>query len=291
MSEAELAVRAETDVAGTVALITGADRNLGKSMALSLLEAGGSVVMTSLSRAELEAVLDEASEAARDRALVIEADISREDERDGIVRRAVERFGRVDMVVNNAAVTPETYWPDWLVEGEPNQWTLDTKFYRHFLEVDSVAPHGFIAALVPGMLERGWGRIVNVTTSLDTMLRFWPYGSAKAALEAQTAVLAGQLEGSGVTANVLIPGGFSKPSELRLKNGHVVTPEFTPAIMATPIRWLASNASAHVSGRRIIASRWNEGDVTAAGGAAAIFPIAWSEYGERAVNPGISRQS
>src|SRR3546814_5288756 len=93
---------------------------------------------------------------------------------------------------------PETFWPNFLTEGEPRQWTLGVEFYRNFLEIDCVAPHAFIAAFVPGMLEAGWGRIVNISTSVDTMLRFWPYGSAKAALDAQTAVLAVQLEGTGV---------------------------------------------------------------------------------------------
>src|SRR3546814_18462349 len=90
-------------------------------------------------------------------------------------------------LVNNAAVTPETFWPNFLTEGEPRQWTLGVEFYRNFLEIDCVAPHAFIAAFVPGMLEAGWGPIVNISTSVDTMQRFWPYGSAKAALALGTA--------------------------------------------------------------------------------------------------------
>src|SRR3546814_14173307 len=72
-------------------------------------------------------------------------------------------------LVNNAAVTPETFWPNFLTEGEPRQWTLGVEFYRNFLEIDCVAPHAFIAAFVPGMLEAGWGRLVNISTSVDTM--------------------------------------------------------------------------------------------------------------------------
>src|SRR3546814_11718424 len=58
-------------------------------------------------------------------------------------------------LVNNAAVTPETFWPNFLTEGEPRQWTLGVEFYRNFLEIDCVAPHAFIAAFVPGMLDAG----------------------------------------------------------------------------------------------------------------------------------------
>src|SRR3546814_7048587 len=89
------------------------------------------------------------------------------------------------------------------------------------------------------MLEAGWGRIVNISTSVDTMLRFWPYGSAKAALDAQTAVLAVQLEGTGVTANILGPGTFVKPAPIVLDDGTVIRPDHGPEIMAAPIRWLA----------------------------------------------------
>jgi NAD(P)-dependent dehydrogenase (short-subunit alcohol dehydrogenase family) len=270
-----------------VALITGADRNLGKAMALSLLASGANVILSALSGEELKSVLEESGDA-KSRGLAAPGDISKDDVREEIIRRGLEAFGKIDIVVNNAAVTPETFWPDWLVTGEPKQWTLSPDFYRMFLEVDAIAPHGFMAALAPGMMERGWGRIINVTTSLDTMLAFWPYGSAKAALEAQTAILAKQLAGSGVTANVLIPGGFTKPRPLNLSGGHVVRPHFAPDIMEAPIRWLASNASDDVNGRRILASRWKPGEDVEAARRAAIFPIAWSEYGEKAVVPEVS---
>lgn len=270
---------AQTDARGPclpserVALITGADRNLGKAMALSLLRAGARVVLTAMYGSYLQQVLEEAK--AGDRALAIEADIAQDKDRQKILRQALQTFGRIDVLVNNAAVTPETFWPNWLVDGEPRQWTLDVEFYRNFLEIDCVAPHAFMAAVVPPMLERGWGRIINVSTSLGTMLRFWPYGSAKAALEAQTAVLATQLQGSGVTANVLGPGAFVKPAPIRLPNGETINPDYGPEIMEAPIRWLASDASNAVNGKRIIASRWNVSADPASQEGSAICPVGW----------------
>lgn len=270
---------AQTDARGPclpserVALITGADRNLGKAMALSLLRAGARVVLTAMYGSYLQQVLEEAK--AGDRALAIEADIAQDKDRQKILRQALQTFGRIDVLVNNAAVTPETFWPNWLVDGEPRQWTLDVEFYRNFLEIDCVAPHAFMAAVVPPMLERGWGRIINVSTSLGTMLRFWPYGSAKAALEAQTAVLATQLQGSGVTANVLGPGAFVKPAPIRLPNGETINPDYGPEIMEAPIRWLASDASNGVNGKRVIAARWNISADPASQEGSAICPIGW----------------
>src|SRR3546814_13465854 len=100
------------------------------------------------------------------------------------------------------------------------------------------------------MLEAGWGRIVNISTSVDTMLRFWPYGSAKAALDAQPAVLAVQLEGTGVTTNILGPGTFVKPAPIVLADGTVIRPAHGPELMAAPIRWTAPRQYSEVSGLR-----------------------------------------
>lgn len=158
------------------------------------------------------------------------------------------------------------------MDGEPRQWTLDAAFYRTFLEIDCIAPHAFMSAVLPQMLERGWGRIVNLSTALDVMLMFWPYGSAKAALEAQTAVLATQLAGTGVTANVLTPGAFVKPAPIHLPSGDVLTPDHGPEIMEAPIRWLASDASGQVNGKRVVAAKWGPGPV---GAAEAVEPIGW----------------
>ena len=260
---------------GKVALVTGADRNLGKSMALALLRDGASVILSAMYGSHLPEVVKESG--ASDRILAVEADISKDDDRRRLLDQATARFGGIDILVNNAAVTPETFWPNFLIDGEPPQWTLDVDFYRMFLEVDCVAPHAFMLAVIPNMLDRGWGRIVNLSTSFDTMLRFWPYGSAKAAIEAQTAVLAKQLEGSGVTANILTPGAFVKPGPIELPSGQIVTPDYGPAIMEEPIRWLASNASDQINGKRIIASRWTGAANPLAAESKAILPVGWTD--------------
>src|SRR3546814_20117453 len=88
-----------------------------------------------------------------------------------------------------------------------------------------------LASLVPEMMRRKWGRIINVTTSLDNMLRpgMVGYGGSKAALEAPTAIMAGDLSGTGVTAHVLVPGGpattAADPLEGGLDRAHNLQPE------------------------------------------------------------------
>lgn len=273
-----------------VAIVTGADINLGREMALALCSAGIRVVFTSLREAAVRGVIDEAGLGA-DRALGVGADLSHPQERQRLVAAAIDAFGQVDILVNNAALTPETLWPDWLVTGEPKPWEIDDALYRRFLEIDTVAPHSLMCAVVPGMLRRGWGRIINVTTSLSTMLAFWPYGSAKAALEAQTAVLAKRLAGSGITANVLVPGGFTKPGPIHLPGGQVIQPQLRPQIMVAPIRWLASADSDAVSGRRILASRWDANRPGLEALAAASFEVGWPLEQQRAIEPTVSGEA
>lgn len=270
-----------------VALVTGADVNLGREMARALAAGGLRVVLTSLSEEALRSVLKEEGFDAT-QAVAVQADLSSSDDRQRLVDTAIQAFGRIDVLVNNAALTPETLWPDWLVTGEPAPWEIDEALYRRFLEIDTVAPHALMRACMSGMLERRWGRIVNVTTSLSTMLKFWPYGSAKAALEAQTAVLSQRLAGTGVTANVLVPGGFTKPGPIHLPGGQIIEPQLRPRIMAAPIRWLASDASNSVSGRRILASRWDASRQGAEALESASFDVGWPLEDQRALEPRVS---
>ena len=90
------------------------------------------------------------------------------------------------------------------------------------------------------------------------MLRLSPYGASKAALEAGSAACwPMRLEGTGVTANALLPGGHANDEPRRLPSGEIVHDALPPSIMAAPTRWLASRASDGVTARRILAVRWD----------------------------------
>ena len=116
------------------------------------------------------------------------------------------------------------------------------------LRVNIFGPQLMAKISAPYMIDRGWGRIVNVTTSLDTMYLAGAgaYGPTKAALEAHTLIMSQDLDGTGVSANVLIPGG--------MVNTRMIPQE----IMTLPIIWLASDASIGVSGMRFIGALWDE---------------------------------
>jgi NAD(P)-dependent dehydrogenase (short-subunit alcohol dehydrogenase family) len=119
----------------------------------------------------------------------------------------------------------------------------------------SVAPH---------LIARGWGRIINISTSLDTMQRRHnsPYGVTKAALDAASLIWAADLENTGVTVNILLPGGMvdtdgTRPSTPQRKTLHV-------DVMNEAMLWLASRQSDGHSGERYNASRWRADQPSAA---------------------------
>jgi NAD(P)-dependent dehydrogenase (short-subunit alcohol dehydrogenase family) len=129
------------------------------------------------------------------------------------------------------------------------------------------------------MVAQGWGRVVNVTTSFFTMLNegFAPYGPAKAALEAASAIWAKEFEGTGVTVNVLIPGGPTDTRMVPASAPFARSEMIPPAAMAAPAQWLASPASDGVTGRRFVAGLWDPALPPEQAAAAAGAPIAWPE--------------
>jgi 3-oxoacyl-[acyl-carrier protein] reductase len=119
-------------------------------------------------------------------------------------------------------------------------------------------------AAVPLMLAAGWGRIVNITTSLSTMQRREnsPYGVSKAAIEAETLIWAQDLADSGVTVNSLIPGGAADttfvPDVSRKQLAAMGRPLLPPSVMVPPILWLASRLSDGVTGARFVGKMWDD---------------------------------
>jgi NAD(P)-dependent dehydrogenase (short-subunit alcohol dehydrogenase family) len=141
--------------------------------------------------------------------------------------------------------------------------------------------------VLPALLAQRWGRIINVTTSLDTMWRslMQPYGGSKAANEALLTALAQELDGTGVTANVLVPGGAA--------NTRLVPPRavpdrsvlIAPEVMVPPLLWLCSHESDGVNGQRFIGARWDTKLPSAEAAKNSGAPAAWQQLGRQAVMP------
>jgi len=188
-----------------VALITGAARGLGQSMALGLLAKGLRIAAVDRDAAGLNALRESAHS---DRLEIFTADLSLPDAA-LVVPRVEAALGRIDILINNAGIGQEQVRPDYhrnpprFFEVAPEQWA-------RAIAVNASAMFLLSRAVAEQMIGRRWGRIINITTSLGTMIRggSTPYGPTKASAEALSAVMAADLAGTGVTVNLIVPGGI-----------------------------------------------------------------------------------
>lgn len=269
-----------------VALVTGAGRGLGRVMALTLLADGHKVILSSTSQETLDEVAAE-SGAGSDRVATLTADLTAPDGAERLAESAPAIFGPVDILLSNAGIGIDTLRPNYM-EQPFNFWEADRRKIDLFFAINTISPMILAGRLAPSMIERGWGRIICNTTSLDTMLRMPLYGGSKAAMEAEVSVMAHNLAGTGVTANVLIPGGatVSRMTErLGIKTEHM----FADTIMAAPIRFLASDLSNAFTGRRILANRWPADIGLVEASEVGSDLIAWTGFGAAGVHPTSTR--
>lgn len=258
-----------------VILLTGAAGGLGAVMTTALLTAGHRVAALDRNTAALDrlaSLLDDAG----DRLLLLTADVSIEAECRTAVEKTVTHFGCIDGLVNNAGIGMSSIRPDAETR-HPGLDELSTELWDRFFAINVRGPMVLTRAAVPYMRKAGWGRVVNNTTSYKTMLRVLPYGATKSALESMSAVWASQLEGSGVTVNVLVPGGPTDTPFIADEAGWPRDTMLRPQIMAAPIRWLMSDASNGVNGQRFTAGAWDTSLPPDEAAKSAVRRIGWPE--------------
>jgi NAD(P)-dependent dehydrogenase (short-subunit alcohol dehydrogenase family) len=253
--------RTDPSQSNVVVIVTGGARGLGRAMTLALLRGGKRVVVADLpeSAAEVRELTGIATqEQSQDRLLAVECNVTQWGQCQNVVNKAIDRFGTVHGLVNNAGVGMQDIG-NVLVGKRKPFYEVDTNAWRNAIEVNVNGPFLMAKAIATQLVKQGWGRIVNIETSSYTMMMdgFSPYGPSKAALESSTVIWAKDLDGTGVTVNALAPGGPANTRMIPMSEVDDRSTLIQPEVMMAPIVWLMSARSDGVSGRRIIAKEWD----------------------------------
>jgi len=273
---------------GKVAIVTGAGSRIGfgRSMTLALVQAGARVAMMDIDSETLEQTANEVEEVVgRGAVTQIVGDVAKAEDAERAVKTAVGELGGLHIVINNAGTNPRN--AGFGSDDASGFWKIAPEAWVRVAAVNYLGPVMMARAAVPHLLEQHWGRIIGVTTSLDTMYSKTnpAYGSSKAGHEAFMASIAQQLEGTGVTVNVLVPGGPANTNLLPRDTPFDRAALIQPDVMQAPVVWLASDASTAVHGQRVVAYHWNEALNIEERLAKAAAPLAWQQLGRQAIYP------
>jgi NAD(P)-dependent dehydrogenase (short-subunit alcohol dehydrogenase family) len=268
-----------------IAIVTGAASGIGRAMTLGLLDAGIDVAAVDRNETGLAAL----TATVHDKPATLQtipADLARPESFDAIVSAVLSRFGRIDVLVNNAGIGQASIKPDQR-HNPIRFWEITPEQWQRFVAVNATGPIMMARAVVPHMLRAGKGRVITVTTSLGTMVRegYLLYGASKAAAEAAMAVLAADLKGTSVTSNVLVPGGVTNTGIVGDEAGDRAR-MLQPDIMVPPLLWLISDAAAAVTARRFVAMDWDRSLPGEQAAEKAGVPIAWLGIARMPVEPG-----
>jgi NAD(P)-dependent dehydrogenase (short-subunit alcohol dehydrogenase family) len=244
-------ITAMFDLTGKVAVITGGSRGIGRAMAEGLADAGADVVIASRKLEPCQVAASEIAAATGRRAIGVACHVGRWEDCDGLVAEVYEQFGRCDVLVNNAGMSP-------IYEDLPS---VTAEYYEKVHAVNARGPFRLAVLFGTRMAAGDGGSIINVTTagSLRPDVSDLPYAMAKAGLNAMTLGLAGAWAPK-VRVNLLLPGAYDTDITLAW------TPEQKtwagesnpmgrigqPHDMVGACIWLASNASSYVNGAQIL---------------------------------------
>jgi NAD(P)-dependent dehydrogenase (short-subunit alcohol dehydrogenase family) len=204
------------DFSGRVAIVTGAARGLGRAIAQRLYERGAAVAVNVRDRSRAESV----AQSLGDRAIAIPGDIAADGVPEALVAATLSRFGRVDILVNNAAFARSTRLPELTID----EW-------RTAIDVNMTAPFVLTKAVVPAMTAAGYGRIINISSSAGrtvSTLGGAHYTASKAGMLGLTRAAAKELGKFGITVNAVCPGMID--TELTHENA---TPELLERLAAS----------------------------------------------------------
>ncbi|MFC1944702.1 SDR family NAD(P)-dependent oxidoreductase [Chloroflexota bacterium] len=242
-------------LAGKVALVTGASSGIGAAIGRTLAGEGASIVIGY--RRNTEGAERTASEVRElgGKALVARADISKQDEVEGMVRKTIEEFGRLDILVNNAASMNTSY-------SHFHETSLEE--VEETINVDFKGMLNCCRAVIPYMMERNWGRIISITSDAAKVPnpRAVVYSGCKAAIAGASRGLAGELARYGILVNCIAAGyvateQFMKmppDTQQRVLAGTLLRRAGEPEDIANMVLFLASDDGKYITGQHISVS-------------------------------------
>jgi len=233
-------------VTGRVALVTGASQGIGRACALALAEGGALVALAARNQEKLDAVAQEI-ESKGGQAATFRMDVSQEDEVKAAVKAAVARFGKIEILVNNAGVTRDTL----LLRMKRADWdsVIQTNLSGAFFTTQ---------AAVSSMLKQRWGRVINITSVFGQMGQGGQanYSASKAGLIGFTMAMAREVASRSITVNAVAPGYIETAmtealsADLKSKVNETIPlgRAGTDTEVAHAVRFLASEEAAYITG-------------------------------------------
>jgi NAD(P)-dependent dehydrogenase (short-subunit alcohol dehydrogenase family) len=250
-----------SDVTDVRVLISGGTSGLGLAMSAALVASGAQVVLTGRDAARTAAVAAELASPGSGRAVGVAMDVRDVRSVEDGIAVASDALGGIDVLVNNAGIGMQTVNPRFMTHPQPF-WLVEPDRFRDLFATNVTGYFLLARALAPVMAKAGKGKIINVSVSETTTRRagFAPYGPSRAATDSLSHVMAADLAGTGVTVNLLAPGGATAtgmvPDGI---GGDVRAGLLDPAIMGPPICWLASADSDGITDCRVIATEFADG--------------------------------
>ena len=233
-----------------VVIVTGGTAGLGRAMVEALLADSHRVVAVGRSGpGELRET---------DGLLIARGDVGDAEACEAIVANTLAHFGTVDALVNNAGMNLPTAMNTADGTRPRRFYDVSIEQWQSIWTTNTAGPFFMARAVAPRLVAQGWGRIVNHVTNYRTMARGGehPYGPSKAALESMTTIWGKGLAGTGVTVNAILPGGAADTRMIAKEAVGDRSKLIPPSVMAPLIRFLLSDASNDVSGRRFIGALW-----------------------------------
>lgn len=240
------------DLSGRVALVTGGSRGLGKAMARIFAQAGADIAICSRHEDQLQSAAAEIGEGTGARVEYVVTDMTRRDEVKRLAETAVERMGKVDILVNNAG----TNIPQPIDQIEDETWD-------QLLELNLTSCMALTRALVPGMKQRRWGRVIYISSvmGLASAAGRSPYSATKSALLGLARATALDLGPFGITVNCIAPGPFATELPMSILSeeqkaafaGRTALGRWgQPEELAGPALLLASDAGSYITGSVLV---------------------------------------